>query len=521
MSRLKSPIALIILDGWGIGSTDDPSNAVARARTPHMTLYQELYPAATLTCSGEAVGLPEGQMGNSEVGHLNIGAGRVVYQELTRITKAIREGDFFTNPVLCETVDKAKASGGALHLMGLLSDGGVHSHTAHVFALLKLAKLRGLERVYVHAVLDGRDVPPSSALNYINELEQEMTALGLGRIATIAGRYYAMDRDKRWERVEKAYNALVCREGEQAESATEAVKNAYQRQETDEFVLPTVIAGCGECGITSGDSIIFFNFRPDRARQLTRAFVDEVFSGFTRCGGRLDLHFASLTQYDETLSVPVAYTPQTLHKTLGEVVGAAELRQLRIAETEKYAHVTYFFNGGEETPNPGEDRILIPSPKVATYDLQPQMSAPEVTDRLIAEIKSGKYDLIILNFANGDMVGHTGKIDAAISAVSTVDRCLGRIVETMREQGGMTIITADHGNAELMVDPVTGEPHTAHTTNVVPIIVVSEKHRGCNLRSGSLADIAPTILALAGIDQPIEMTGKNLLDLSTIHEEAE
>lgn len=521
MSRLKAPIALVILDGWGIGAADDPNNAIARAQTPHMTLYQEIYPAATLTCSGEAVGLPEGQMGNSEVGHLNIGAGRIVYQELTRITKAIRDDDFFSNPVLCETVDQAKAAGGALHLLGLLSDGGVHSHISHLFALLQLAKQRGLERVYVHAFLDGRDVPPKSALTYVDALETEMKKWGIGRIASIAGRYYAMDRDKRWERVEKAYNALVCREGEQAVSAAEAVRLAYRRQETDEFVLPTVIEGCGECAVANGDSVIFFNFRPDRARQLTRAFIDEEFNGFVRCGGRLQLHFASLTQYDETFAVPVAYAPQTIVKTLGEVVSDAHLRQLRIAETEKYAHVTYFFNGGAEIANPGEDRILVPSPKVATYDLQPEMSAFEVTERLLAEIKAGKYDFIVLNFANTDMVGHTGKLEAAMRAVATVDRCLGRVVEAMREQGGMTLITADHGNAEVMVDPATGKPHTAHTTNLVPIILVSEKHRGRRLRSGVLADIAPTILALAGIAQPAEMTGNSLLDVSTKLEEAE
>ena len=512
MNKLKAPIALVILDGWGIGALEDPNNAVVCARTPHMTLYGELYPSTTLTCSGEAVGLPDGQMGNSEVGHLNIGAGRVVYQELTRISKSIRDEDFFSNPVLCDTIDKTIASGGVLHLMGLLSDGGVHSHISHIFALLKLAKLRGLKQVYVHAFLDGRDVPPSSALGFISALEQEMAVLGIGQIATISGRYYAMDRDKRWERVEKAYNTLVCRVGETAASAADAIRKANLRGETDEFVLPTVIEGCGEGCVSSGDGVIFFNFRPDRARQLTRALVDEAFSGFSRCGGRLALHFASLTQYDETLPIPVAYKPQTLRKTLGQVISTAKLRQLRIAETEKYAHVTYFFNGGDEPPCEGEDRILIPSPKVATYDLQPQMSAPEVTERLVMEIQSGKYDVIVLNFANGDMVGHTGKLSAAISAVSTVDRCLGRVVEAMREQGGITIITADHGNAELMVDPETGAPHTAHTTNVVPLILVSEQHRGYSLRSGVLADIAPTILDLAGIEQPVEMTGKTLIE---------
>ncbi|MDU4960981.1 MAG: 2,3-bisphosphoglycerate-independent phosphoglycerate mutase [Sporomusaceae bacterium] len=520
MSRLKSPIALVILDGWGIGSAADPNNAIAQAQTPHMTLYSELYPVTTLQCSGEAVGLPDGQMGNSEVGHLNIGAGRVVYQELTRISKSIRDGDFFSNPVLCEAVDKAKSGGGALHLLGLLSDGGVHSHISHVSALLELAKRRGQERVYVHAFLDGRDVPPSSALTYIEALEAEMARLGVGRIASIAGRYYAMDRDQRWERLEKAYNVLVCRQGEQAASAAAAVQQAYARQETDEFVLPTVVAGGGECGITAGDSVIFFNFRPDRARQLTRAFIDKEFAGFSRCGGRLQLHFATMTQYDETFDVPVAYRPQTIDKTLGEVISSAGLRQLRIAETEKYAHVTYFFNGGEETANPGEDRVLIPSPKVATYDLQPEMSAPEVTERLLTEIKSGKYDVIILNFANTDMVGHTGKLEAAVRAVNTVDACLGRIVEALREQGGVTLITADHGNAEVMVDPETGKPHTAHTTNLVPLILVSERHRGRRLRPGILADLAPTILDLAGLEQPAAMTGKSLI-VSTTHEEAE
>ena len=511
MSKLQTPIALVVLDGWGIGALDDPNNAIARARMPHITLYSELYPTTTLTCSGEAVGLPDGQMGNSEVGHLNIGAGRIVYQELTRISKAIREGDFFNNPVFCTTMDKVKANGGALHLLGLLSDGGVHSHMEHVEALLRLAKLRGLDKVYVHAFLDGRDVPPSSALTYVNQLEQQISSVGVGSIATICGRYYAMDRDKRWDRVEKAYNALVCRQGEQALTAHEAVELAYQRGETDEFILPTVVGGCGDCGIKNGDGIIFFNFRPDRARQLTRAFVDEDFKGFARCGGRLTIEFASMTQYDETLTVPIAYRPQSLRNTLGEVISNAGLCQLRIAETEKYAHVTYFFNGGEETPYSGEDRILVPSPKVATYDLQPQMSAPEVTERLVAEIKSGKYDLIILNYANGDMVGHTGNLDAAISAVTTVDHCLGKVVEALREQGGITLITADHGNAELMVDPQTGEPHTAHTTNPVPLILVSEKHRDCKLRSGKLADLAPTILALANIAQPKEMTGESLL----------
>lgn len=472
----------------------------------------EMYPNTTLTCSGEAVGLPEGQMGNSEVGHLNIGAGRVVYQELTRITKAIREGDFFTNPVLVKVVEQAKTHGGALHVMGLLSDGGVHSHIDHLFALLELAKRHGLTQVFVHGFLDGRDVPPSSALDYVEALEAKMAQIGVGKIATIAGRYYAMDRDKRWERVETAYNALVLRQGEQAATAKEAVEQSYKAGKTDEFVLPTVIGGCGDCGIKENDGVIFFNFRPDRARELTRTFVDPEFNGFERKKGFFPLYFATMTQYDETLNVDVAYKPQYLKNTLGEVFAQGGYTQLRIAETEKYAHVTFFFNGGEEKPNENEERILIPSPKVATYDLKPEMSALEVTDKLVEEIKAGKHDLIILNFANGDMVGHTGVLEAAKQAVKTVDVCVGRVVEAIRARGGITCITADHGNAEIMLDHATGEPFTAHTTNEVPFILVSEKHRSATLRKGILADIAPTLLDLAGVTIPAEMTGKTLIE---------
>jgi len=511
VGKLKAPIALVILDGWGIGSEQDSYNAIIQADTPHMKLLSELYPNTTLTCSGEAVGLPEGQMGNSEVGHLNIGAGRVVYQELTRITKEIREGDFFANPVLVNVVEQAKANDGALHLMGLMSDGGVHSHIDHVYALLALAKSHGLTKVYVHAFLDGRDVPPSSALDYIQALENKMTEIGVGSISTIAGRYYAMDRDKRWERVEKAYNAMVCRQGETAPTATAAIEQSYSQGKTDEFVMPTVIDGCADCGIKANDGIIFFNFRPDRAREMTHVFVDKDFSGFERCKGYFPLHFATMTQYEENLPVSVAYTPQYLKNTLGEVFEHAGLSQLRIAETEKYAHVTFFFNGGEEKPYIGEERILVASPKVATYDMQPEMSAIEVTDKVVAAIKTGKFDLIILNFANSDMVGHTGKLEAAIKAVSTVDTCVGRVVDAMRNHGGITLITADHGNAETMFDQATGEAFTAHTTNDVPFILVSEKHRGCILNKGILADISPTILALANMDIPAQMTGKNLL----------
>jgi 2,3-bisphosphoglycerate-independent phosphoglycerate mutase len=448
-------------------------------------------------------------MGNSEVGHLNIGAGRVVYQELTRISKAIRTKEFFANDEFGTLLNCIRTQNGALHLMGLLSDGGVHSHIEHLYALVRLAKETGISRVFVHAFLDGRDVPPSSAGTYIEALEQKMAEIGAGNIATIAGRYYAMDRDKRWERTEKAYTAMVYGEGEKAATAAQALADAYDRGETDEFVLPTIVQG--GAAIQNGDGIIFFNFRPDRARQITRAFVDQDFDGFARKDGQLDIRFVCMTQYDETIAVPVAFKPTYLNQTLGEVISAHGLKQLRIAETEKYAHVTFFFNGGEEKPSPGEDRCLIPSPKVATYDLQPEMSAVEVTDAVVERIKSQEYDLIVLNYANGDMVGHTGIYEAAVKAVTTVDRCLGRVVEAMLGVGGMICITSDHGNAEQMLDPVTGEPFTAHTTNPVPFILVSEKHKQVELRSGVLADIAPTILELLNIPQPAEMTGETLI----------
>lgn len=511
MAKLSSPIALIIMDGWGIGRADDEFNSIAKASTPHIKLLTELYPTTALVCSGEAVGLPEGQMGNSEVGHLNIGAGRVIYQELTRITKSITDGDFFENQVLNRVCEQTKASGGAAHLMGLLSDGGVHSHITHVYAALKLAKQHGLTKVYVHAFLDGRDVPPSSAPVYIKDLESKMAELGIGAVATVSGRYYAMDRDKRWERVGKEYTALVDCQGKQAPNALAAVEASYQEGKTDEFVEPTLISSAGYDGMKANDGVIFFNFRPDRARQLTRALTDAGFDGFERKHGRFPLYFASMTQYDETLAVPVAFPPNHPNNTIGEIFSKAGYTQLRIAETEKYAHVTYFLNGGEEHTFQGEDRILVPSPKVATYDLRPEMSALEVTDKVVEAIQAGKYDLIILNYANGDMVGHTGKLDAAISAVAIVDQCVGRVTQAMRDRGGITLITADHGNAEVMRDPETGEPFTAHTTNPVPLILVSEAHRGAKLRDGILADIAPTILEFAAIAQPAEMTGKSLL----------
>ncbi len=511
MAHLKSPILLAILDGWGIGRDDDPSNAIVQAGTPNISRLTASYPSTSLACSGEAVGLPDGQMGNSEVGHLNIGSGRIVYQELTRISKAIREGDFFTNPVLLDVIRQVKESGRTLHLMGLLSDGGVHSHLDHVVALLKLAHLHGIERVYVHAFLDGRDTAPSSAAIFVDALEARMQEIGVGHIATIIGRYYAMDRDKRWERTERAYSALVYREGFHAASARQAVEDAYARGETDEFVQPTVISTCPGCGIQADDGIIFFNFRPDRARQLTRAFIFSDFSEFSRHNGYFPVHYTSLTQYDEKFNVPVAFPPQYLKDTLGEIISRNGLTQLRIAETEKYAHVTYFFNGGEEIPSEGEDRQLIPSPKVATYDLKPEMSAFELTEKILEAVRSRKYDVIICNFANGDMVGHTGVMPAVLKAVRTVDECMGRIAAAVLEQEGTLIITADHGNADMMVDPVTGEPFTQHTTNEVPFILVSDAHKNCHLDTGILADIAPTILDLADLPQPDSMTGRSLI----------
>lgn len=509
MAKLKNaPIALIIMDGWGIGDMQDKNNAVAMGRTPIIDGLMQKYPHAKLKCSGEAVGLPDGQMGNSEVGHTNIGAGRVIYQELTRITKAIREGDFFTNKALLSAAGAAKQNDGALHLMGLVSPGGVHSHANHLYGLLELAKKQGLKKVYVHAFLDGRDVPPASAADYIAELEAKIKEIGVGEIATVSGRYYAMDRDKRWDRVQKAYQAIASAEGVKAATAEEAVAASYKEKVTDEFVIPAVIGAYQ--GMKSGDGVIFFNFRPDRARELTHAFTDDSFTGFERQEG-LKLAFTTMTQYEEGMNVQIAYAPQTIVNTLGESIQNMGLTQLRIAETEKYAHVTFFFNGGVETPYEGEDRILVPSPKVATYDLQPEMSAVEVTDKVVEAIGSGKYDFIILNYANGDMVGHTGIMPAAVKAVETVDTCVGRFVQAIKKAGGVVCITADHGNAEMMVDPSTGEPFTAHTTNLVPFITVTDEVK--SVHDGALCDISPTLLTLAGLDIPQEMTGKSLVDL--------
>lgn len=507
----KKPVMLMILDGFG-NAPKSEGNAVELAKKPNFDKLLKEYPHTNLNASGLAVGLPEGQMGNSEVGHLNIGSGRIVYQELTRITKAIEDRDFFENEALLKAINNAKDNNKALHLLGLLSDGGVHSHINHLKGLLQFAKEKGLQKVYIHAFMDGRDVPPSSGKDFIIKTEEIIKEVGVGEIATISGRYYAMDRDNRWERVELAYNALVLGKGEEDTSAIKAIERSYAENKTDEFVLPCVITedGKAKATIKDGDSVIFFNFRPDRAREITRAINDKTFDGFSR--NTLNLTFVTMTQYDKTLEgVDVAFKPQTLTNTLGEYVSSKGLNQLRIAETEKYAHVTFFFNGGVEKENKGEDRALIPSPKVATYDLKPEMSAYEVTEELIKRLDSDIYDMIILNFANPDMVGHTGIIEAAIKAVETVDECLGKVVDKVLEKDGTIFITADHGNAETMVDFSTGTPFTAHTTNTVPFLWVSNNTSGKSLKEGKLADIAPTMLNVLGLSVPSEMNGENLI----------
>lgn len=502
----KKPVMLVIMDGFGC-STIKKDNAVAQADLKVLPKLWKEYPHSYLGASGEDVGLPDGQIGNSEVGHLNIGAGRIVYQALTKITKDIKDGSFFKKPVLVEAMENVKKKGSALHLLGLVSPGGVHSSEQHLFGLLQMAKQYGLTKVYVHAFLDGRDVLPRSAGEYLQELEDTCQTLGVGEIATISGRYYAMDRDKRWERVEKAYDAVALGEGKTEPDAQTCLKNSYAADISDEFVVPTVLH---KHPVEDGDSIVFFNFRPDRARQLTTAFVSDDFTGFAR-PKKLDVYFATMTRYEDDLPAHVVYDKETIPNTLGETLAKAGKTQLRIAETEKYAHVTYFFNGGEETPNVGEDRILVPSPKVATYDLQPEMNAPIVTEKVIEQIKAAKYDMIMLNFANPDMVGHTGVLKAAIKAVETVDDCVGQIIDALKTVDGQLLIIADHGNAEQMTDPETGCPYTAHTTNHVPCILVSETHKQDTLQDGILADVAPTLLQLAHIDIPAEMTGKSLL----------
>ena len=503
----KKPVMLMILDGWGVAPASDV-NAATLAQTPNLDRYFAEFPNTTLEASGMEVGLPEGQIGNSEVGHLNIGAGRIIYQSLTRITKAIKDGDFFTNEVLCACMDKTKNAGKALHLMGLLSDGGVHSNINHLIALLEMAKARGLEKVYVHAFLDGRDVPPKSAVGFIKQLQEAIAGMEFGKIATVMGRYYAMDRDNRWDRLEKAYKTLVFCEGKLVADPVQGVEASYEAGVTDEFVEPLVVEGV-DAKITSGDGIIFFNFRPDRARQITRALNDAEFPHFERPASALPVNFVCMTQYDATIDAPVAYPPEEYNDTLGEVLAKEGKHQLRIAETEKYAHVTFFFNGGVEEPNLNEERVLINSPKVATYNLQPEMSAYDVTNALLAELDKDKFDVVVLNYANPDMVGHTGVLPAAIKAMEAVDECVGKVVDKVLSLGGSVCITADHGNLEKMAE-ADGTPHTAHTTNVVPFILVSnEEHK---LHSGVLADIAPTMLELLNIEKPAVMTGSSLIE---------
>ncbi len=509
---MKKPLVLCILDGYGYNKCEC-GNAIFSAETPVMDRLKAECPTTYIGASGMDVGLPDGQMGNSEVGHTNIGAGRVVYQELTRITKSISDGDFFENEALLGAMENAKQKGSALHIMGLMSDGGVHSHNTHMYAIVEMAKRMGLTKVFIHCFLDGRDVPPASGADFVAETEAKLQEIGVGKVATVMGRYYAMDRDNRWERVSKAYDAMVYGKGNQNSDAVSAIRASYETIDeegkalTDEFVLPTV---CAEnATVQDGDSIVFFNFRPDRAREITRTFVDPDFDGFVRQGGKKDVYFVCMTQYDATMpNVHVAFRPQTLENTLGEYLAKSGLTQLRIAETEKYAHVTFFFNGGVEKVSEGEDRELIASPKVATYDLQPEMSAPEVADKVVEKIESGKYDVIILNFANCDMVGHTGIFDAAVKAVETVDTCVGKVEAAVKKMGGKLLITADHGNADQMCE-TDGSPFTAHTTNVVPFIVVGHD---CELREGGkLCDIAPTMLKLLGLPQPAEMTGESII----------
>ena len=506
----KKLYLLMILDGWGLSSIVK-GNAEANARIPNMNSYLAKYPHTAINASGLSVGLPSGQMGNSEVGHLNIGAGRVIYQELTRINREIEIGEFFKHKPLLDAIKNAKENNTKLHLMGLLSDGGVHSHIEHLKALLRLAKDNGLSEVYVHCFLDGRDVPPSSGKDYVIEIERYMALIGIGKIATISGRYYAMDRDNRWERVNLAYNALIKGEGEVAATAVEAVETSYASNKEDEFVLPTIIQRKGKptAKIEYNDSVIFFNFRPDRAREITRAIVDTDFTGFAT--EYFKTFFVCMTQYDVTIKgVEVAYTPESFSNTLGEYISKLGLKQLRIAETEKYAHVTFFFNGGVEAPNVGEDRVLIQSPKVPTYDMKPEMSAYELTDAVIKNVREQKYDVMILNYANPDMVGHTGILEAGIKAVETIDTCMGKVVDEVLKLGGSVIVTADHGNVEDMIDLSTGGPQTAHSTNLVPLIIIGEGDLKLK-EGGKLADIAPTLLTMMKIKVPPEMTGESII----------
>ena len=508
----KKPVVLMILDGYGLNEKEK-GNAVALAKTPVMDRLMKEYPFVKGNASGMAVGLPDGQMGNSEVGHLNMGAGRIVYQELTRITKEIQDGDFFKNEALLKAMENCKKNNSALHTFGLLSDGGVHSHNTHLYGLLEMAKREGIEKVYVHAFLDGRDTAPTSGEGFMAELVEKMSEIGVGKVASVTGRYYAMDRDNRWDRVELAYKAITKGEGEKAENPVEAIAASYKNDVTDEFVKPTVIVenGTPVATIKDGDSVVFFNFRPDRAREITRAFCADEFDGFDR-GARLNTTYVCFTEYDVTIpNKEIAFKKVSITNTFGEFLAAKGLKQARIAETEKYAHVTFFFNGGVEEPNEGEDRILVKSPKVATYDLKPEMSAYEVCDKLVEAIKSDKYDVIIINFANPDMVGHTGIESAAIKAVEAVDECVGKAVDALMEVDGTMFICADHGNAEQLIDYETGESFTAHTTNEVPFILVNADPKYSLREGGCLADIIPTLIELMGLEQPVEMTGKSLL----------
>lgn len=508
----KKPTVLMILDGFGLNEKTE-GNAVAQADTPVIDGLMKTYPFVKGYASGLAVGLPDGQMGNSEVGHLNMGAGRIVYQELTRITKEIEDGDFFGNEALLHGIENVKKNNSDLHLFGLLSDGGVHSHNTHLYGLLELAKKEGIENVYVHCFLDGRDTAPTSGKGFVEELENKMAEIGVGKIASISGRYYVMDRDNRWDRVEKAYNVLTKGEGEKADSAAAAMEASYAKDITDEFFVPTAITknGAPLATIKNQDTVIFFNFRPDRAREITRTFCVDEFDGFNR-GARKDVVFICFTEYDVTIpNKEVAFKKTELKNTFGEYLAANGKTQARIAETEKYAHVTFFFNGGVEEPNEGEERILVKSPKVATYDLQPEMSAPAVCEKLCEAIRSEKYDVIIINFANPDMVGHTGIMEAAVKAVETVDACVGKAVEALKEVDGQMFLCADHGNAEQLVDYETGDPFTAHTINPVPFILINADTSYGLREGGCLADIIPTMIELMGMEQPAEMTGKSLL----------
>ncbi len=504
---------LMILDGFGDNQNKD-GNAIRLAKKPNIDKLMKKYNNVDISTSGLAVGLPYGQMGNSEVGHTNIGAGRIVYQELTRITKSIEDGEFFTNPEFISAIENCKKNNSKLHILGLVSDGGVHSHNRHLYGLLEMAKRRDFENVYVHCFLDGRDTPPASAESYIMKLQEKMNEKQIGKIASLSGRFYAMDRDKRWERVKKCYDALVKGEGNKAGSPVKAIEDSYQKEVFDEFVEPTLICNGEEPIATIGenDSVIFFNFRPDRAREITRALVDPEFDGF-ETKKDLNLYYVCFTSYDETMpNVHIAFKKEPLKNTFGEYISQKGYTQLRIAETEKYAHVTFFFNGGEEKQYEGEDRILVPSPKVETYDLKPEMSAYEVTEKVIDAINQDKYDVIILNYANTDMVGHTGSLEAAIKAVEAVDECVGKVVELVESKNGNILITADHGNAEQMIDYSTGEPHTAHTTNPVPLILVTNDKKLKLKTGGKLADLAPTMLDLMELDKPEEMAGESLLD---------